>query len=371
MAVLDLQALDPETIKELGLDSNHLWMVKIEGEQLGPFETGALRLHSSKHPEQFDNAHISSVGAENWKPFYSLPQFQRRAPEILIAETDWDKVHYFTMLKGVKDGPYTFAEIEDLWKAKKMDLTDLISWNDGHQWTKLYLHPNFDRRHRENINLPNLPSESSFMRSEAESAEKWDEINESTPVPTALAALAHFNFQKESKNRLNIEEIAFHPPQSDEEIYQSEKRKKVTMSAAAVLVVGAIGATIFFNSGAKNELAMDDENEPQVSRPVKFSHNAERSPASVPAPQSHVPRPRHEVMDQRTQFAPEVYRESHSYDPAPEPYGEVEAPSFPEEHSLVQGNQPDNNPPLDSNFQATDDVAPESGTPVVEEVSDF
>ncbi len=385
MAVLDLQALTDETINELGLDSNNLWLVRIEKKVYGPFETGALKLHSGKFPEQFDDAMASPMMSPNWQPFFNILQFQRRSPEIL-THTDWDKANYYALVDGVKDGPYSIKEIEELWTKKELTLMSLISWDEGHQWSKLYLHPHFDRRHRETLGLPALPVENSFLRSEAEMSEKWEEVEEKPNLSTSLASLAFLTpTNSGTKTKLNIEEIPYHPPHSDEEVYQMEKRKKVAVSAAAIVLVGAFSSWLLLSEDNKNSdfAAFDNESsrpatraEAQDSDWKSTSAPAARAPASVaPRPVPQVPRQRHDVMERNTNFAPEVYRESHSnyQEPAvPEPYGEVEAPAMPEEHSLVQGHMPagEMDQGLDQAFQPTEEAIPEP-VPVVEEVSDF
>lgn len=378
MAVLDLQALTDETINDLGLDSNSLWLIKIDKKVHGPFETGALKLHSGKFPEQFDDALASPMMSPNWQPFFSLPQFQRRTPEVL-SHTDWDKAHYYVLIEGVKNGPHSMKDIESMWSEKEITLTDLISWDDGHQWTKLYLHPQFDRRHREAVGLPALPVETSFLRSEAEVSERWEmDENERPNVSTGLASLAYFNAHNSSRPQLKIEEIPFHAPKSDEEIFQNEKRKKIGISAAAVVLVGVFSSWLLLSEdNQNNDLAFEND---VKSSPNKVRNSeadpsswrtTNRTPASVPQPAAQVPRPRQEVIERNTNYAPEVYRESHSnyQEPiTPEPYGEVEAPAMPEEHSLVQHGMPGE--PLDNAFQPTEDAIPEP-IPVVEEVSDF
>ena len=382
MAVLDLQALTDETINELGLDSNNLWLIKIEKKVYGPFETGALKLHSGRFPEQFDEAMASPMMSPNWQPFFSLPQFQRRAPEVL-KNTDLEKAQYYALVDGVKDGPYSIKDIEELWQKDELTLTDMISWDEGHHWTKLYLHPQFDRRHRETLGLPALPVENSFLRSEAEMVEKWESEEEKPNLSASLASLAYLN-SSSGKTKLNIEEITYKPPQTDEEIFQTEKRKKIAFSAAAVVLVGAISSWLLLSDNNKNAefAALDNENQFQPSPRAEADESSwkkptsSRAPASVvPRPVPQTPRPRQEVIDSSSQYAPEVYRESHSNfqePPVPEPYGEVEAPAMPEEHSLVQGHMPagEMDQSLDQAFQPTEEAIPEP-VPVVEEVSDF
>jgi hypothetical protein len=381
MAVLDLQALTDETINDLGLDSNSLWLIKIDKKVFGPFETGALKLHAGKFPEQFDEAFASPMMSPNWQPFFSLPQFQRRSPEVL-SHTEWDKAQYYVLLEGVKNGPHSMKDIEALWSKKEIVLTDLVSWDDGHQWSKLYLHPHFDRRHRESMGLPALPVETSFLRSEAEMTEKWDLDEDEKPnLPTSLASLAYITAAQGYKAKLNIEEIPYHAPKSDEEIYQSEKRKKIGVSAAAVVMVGVLSSWLLLSGDNQNpdlaSLDGDIKLDRKLVKPTDASPDSwrktTRSPASVPRPAAQVPRPRQEVIERNTNYAPEVYRESHSdyQEPiTPEPYGEVEAPAMPEEHSLVQQHGLGHVDSLDNAFQPTEDAIPEP-VPVIEEVSDF
>ncbi len=373
MAALDLQALTDETINDLGLDSNSLWLVKIDKKVYGPFETGALKLHSGKFPEQFDDAMASPMMSPSWQPFFSLVQFQRRTPEIL-PNTDWEKASYYALVDGVKNGPHSIKDIETMWATKELALTDLITWDDGHQWTKLYLHPQFDRRHRETMGLPALPVESSFLHSEAETTEKWESEDERPNLSNGLASLAYINHHRDMKVKLNIEEIPFHAPKTDEEVFQMEKRKKIGFSAAAVVLVGAFSSWLLLSDDNRNVDLAGIEDDIQLGRNIAGQRPVQaavRAPASVPQPQAQVPRPRQQVIERDTTYAPEVYRESHSNyqePPVPEPYGEVEAPSMPEEHSLVQGGMPGES--LDNAFQPIEEGIPEP-IPVVEEVSDF
>ncbi|MFY7993161.1 MAG: hypothetical protein ACOVP4_07720 [Bacteriovoracaceae bacterium] len=379
MAVLDLQALTDETINELGLDSNSLWLVKINKKVFGPFETGALKLHSGKFPEQFDDSQVSPMMSPHWQPFFSVPQFQRRTMEVL-GHTDWDKAHYYALIDGVKAGPYSMADIEALCTNKEIILTDLISWDEGHQWTKLYLHPHFDRRHRESVGLPALPVESSFLKSEAEMTERWESGEERPVLSASLASLAYIS-HRDHKTKLNIEEIPYHAPKTDEEVFQMEKRKKVGFSAAAIVMMGAFSSWLLLSDNNRNSPDLAAlEADLQVNNEVlknseadPNSWSANRSPASVSRPAAQVPRPRQQVIEPTSNYAPEVYHESHTnyQEPTiPEPYGEVEAPSMPEEHSLVQGSMP-GEPSLDSAFEPINDESIPEPLPVVEEVSDF
>jgi hypothetical protein len=360
MAILDLKPLSKETIQKMGFTNHDLWMVKIEEDVFGPFETESLKHYALENAALFEEAHASRLENHDWQPFYSFALFQRRTPQVLGQPEA--KSAYWILHNGQKVGPLSPMDLDKKIELGILVLTDLVSGDDGHSWHKLFQEPFFDRRKRESQELPFSPIDSSFQKARLELVEKQEAEHEITSSQESMASLAYLGQTKEKTVILNLDEITV---QVVHETEVSRSLKWAIPTAASFVIVLAIAGHYAFSS--KTIVNLDEENkETQTILPKTTQAEAQRpiemparGPASVPQfnqSRSALTRPQfHQEMQSST---PQYELPNDDPEPLAEPAMDDQPPR---EHSLVNA-QPQEEP-----------VAAElpAEQPVIQESTDF
>ncbi len=132
MEKFDLQPLTKEAIQQKGLDNHDLWMVKMADEILGPFELESLKQYAADHEPLFDKLFASRVENNDFQPFFSHAQFQRREPQVVATTQEIYKGPFWIMNQGLKSAPLSQQEINKRIEMGLLTMTDLISCDNGH-----------------------------------------------------------------------------------------------------------------------------------------------------------------------------------------------------------------------------------------------
>ena len=378
---LDLKPLSKEVIQKMAYNPHDLWVVKINDEVFGPFEIKSLTDYAKENSQVFKEALASRIDANDWHPFYSHASFQ----EIILNSHESEQVpsKFWILNLGQKAGPLSKMDIEKKLELNILNSTDLISWDDGHTWQKIYQVEDFNLQLGGSESLPLIPSEPSFTRSRQQ-VNDWLINNQKKAPHQSLADMAYLG--QKDKTPLNLEEIDI---KSLDETEMSRSLKWALPTAVAgfgVLVL--LGGYMMSPNHQKDIVENDNSIEEKSDFPQKISFQK----AKQPSPQVNRNPANYNIIDnnQRSALtqaqAPTFQNEpfqSHTElqynepDPAIDPASEAEQnPSSdqPQEHSLVSNNTPggnDSSESLDQSMSSSsgDQAIPEQ--PVIEEASDF
>lgn len=168
MENFNLQPLTDEDIEALGLSVSDLWMVQSEGQDVqGPFSTNYLSKMSKVNQTYFESVLVYNLVIEEWKDFFSSPEFQRRKPKLVPAQNLIQNEDFYLLHKGQKTGPFKLEEVRAKVENGEIRVSDEVSVDEGKTWIKLYEHHEFDRRLMKNQeDLPFQPESDIFEDSE-------------------------------------------------------------------------------------------------------------------------------------------------------------------------------------------------------------
>lgn len=363
MATLDLQPLSDETIDQMGFNNHDLWLVRIEKEVLGPFETEALKQYALAHEDLFSSALATRMDEHKFAPFWNHPQFQRRAPQVVAQETHQNRI--WLLISGQKSGPFNSQDINKKIEMGLLAMTDHISIDEGHHWKKVYEIEGFDRRDLTADQLPVAPTEASFQKAKLQLVEKLEKHK--TTVRDELAEVC-FHGQSAKVLTLKLDELTLNTIKPIE--VSSSMKWAAPGAAAAVVVVLTIGFFAF----APDMVPLPEEKVtttkkkpfyqlPETARPAPqgIVPRVERIPASVGHAVAPTPTPR-SAFNQDSRYP--TIMETHNNDrPFEEPVVESYPQEEPEVHSLV------NQAPMED--QSLDAAMSGIEQPVIEEASDF
>ncbi len=151
----------------------HIFEMRDGETSLGFISLYDLKAYVFEHEEEAKQYQVRNIDSDEWKNIYEHPYFQRRKPQLISAENlkDSDDQEFFVLIKGQKAGPFEKYELSDMVDRKEILLTDMVSFNGGHTWVKLYQVDGFDRRSmRDSSVLPGMPDEEIINRTETTEA---------------------------------------------------------------------------------------------------------------------------------------------------------------------------------------------------------
>jgi len=151
----------------------HIFEMRDGETSLGFISLYDLKAYVFEHEEEAKQYQVRNIDSDEWKNIYEHPYFQRRKPQLISAENlkDSDDQEFFVLIKGQKAGPFEKYELSDMVDRKEILLTDMVSFNGGHTWVKLYQVDGFDRRSmRDSSVLPGMPDEDIINRTETTEA---------------------------------------------------------------------------------------------------------------------------------------------------------------------------------------------------------
>ncbi|CAM9906554.1 unnamed protein product [Chrysoparadoxa australica] len=167
---------------------------------LGPFHGVQLKNYVEEVglPDGTQVKDAKSTAA--WQEIYTHHFFQRRRPQLLSTDNfEGSPETVYLLVDGQKQGPFQISEVHALIDEKEIILNDLVSFDEGHTWKKLYQYEDFDRRNHTQENLPESPGWEIFRESNQEIENELQNPNESQLETNAIAGLAFLENLKSGK----------------------------------------------------------------------------------------------------------------------------------------------------------------------------
>lgn len=261
----------------------HIFEIKDNDHSLGFMSLYDLKAYVFEHEEEAHNYSVKNIDSEEWKNIFEHPFFQRRKPQLVSAESlkDADDLEFFILQKGQKNGPYEKYELLEMVEKREILLTDMVSFNGGHVWSKLYQVDGFDRRSlRESDQLPGVPSKEFLNRP----SEAQNNIGETTDAITSLAFLGN---QKKGKSLEREKDDSYGS-------YKDEMTKKAGATSLYkwLLVASVIGIVYFlfnikssltspFGQTPVNAIGEQAEMLSPVENPKEFNDSNNRAPSGA------------------------------------------------------------------------------------------
>ncbi len=170
-------------------DQKNIFEIKDALVSLGFIYLYDLKAYVLEHEEEAINYWVRNYTSEDWVSVFEHPLFQRRKPQIISQENfQNDDQEFYILHKGQKHGPYNKNKLLTLVEDKELLLTDMVSFNAGHTWIKLFQIDGFDRRTlKESEHLPDMPSNEIMNKS----IEIHNSVGETTDAFTSLAYLGN------------------------------------------------------------------------------------------------------------------------------------------------------------------------------------
>ena len=364
---IDLKPLTEETIQEMGFQGHDLWLVKIDSVIYGPFETESLKHYVSDNEELFNEAEASLSDETEWKSFWAHTKFQRRKPQGIPSENYQGP--FWLMDAGRLSGPFADREIDKKIEMGILGMTDHLSIDGGESWIKIYEIHGFDRRSHSPEELPIAPVEASFQKAKLEIVDKLEQ-----PHLNTINELAGLVWEEQLRGkviRFKQEELS---PVHIKSAAINSSFKWASPVAAAVVALLTTGYFLVFSDKEVN--LVESSEQESLDRKNNISDSRVSSKGVVPSAGFRVPssvgytqpskinEPTYQThIETHAENNPEVVEERAPSDTI---QGEAEQP--PQEPSLVENNQQQEDQSLDAAMNTT--PRPEE-QPVVEEASDF
>ncbi|MDO9180908.1 MAG: hypothetical protein Q7U04_00805 [Bacteriovorax sp.] len=245
LAVLETYLKDiiisEETILTMVENREHIFEIKDEEKTLGFISLYDLKAYISEHEEDAQNYWVKNIDLDEWKHIFEHPFFQRRKPQLITPAltSDPDDLDFFVLTKGQKTGPLKKLELMEKVENKEILLSDMVSYNAGMTWIKLYQVDGFERRTlMDNDQLPGMPS-NDFLKKPSES------INTMSETTDAISSLAFLGNQKKGKTLEREREVS----------YQDElDRKGGSFSIYKWLLLASVAGIMYFLFNIKSHL---------------------------------------------------------------------------------------------------------------------
>jgi hypothetical protein len=246
LAVLETYLKDiivsEETIKSNVEMREHIFEIKDDEKTLGFISLYDLKTYVFEHEEEAKNYWVKNIDSDEWKNIYEHPFFQRRKPQLVSSDTlkDADDLEFFILQKGQKTGPYEKYELMEMVEKREILLSDMVSFNGGLAWIKLFQVDGFDRRSlRDSDQLPGMPT-SEFLNRPSESI---NNIGETTDAITSLAFLGN---QKKGKTQERERDIS----------YKDEMTKGASSTSIYKwLLIASVAGIVYFLFNIKSHLS--------------------------------------------------------------------------------------------------------------------
>ncbi len=343
---LDLKPISEETIKELGITPQDLWMVQINDVTYGPFETLSLKHYCQENESLFFRALASRVNEDQWIPFRELDAFKNKD-----VSASAQKRFYWLLVEGQKTASLRFEDVDKKIESKSIIMTDLISSDDGLTWKKIFQLGEFHHRFQNGTELPEAPG-AELPAGVLKPISKGTEISSTKLGSTSVIKL----------DELSMDDLK-------ETAVSRSLKWALPVSVAVIAGFGVLGY-YFLNPMTPQSADQGYEADGEKKRKVVTNNNS-----NTPMPLGRTPASAHpaQVQDQRSALtsAPnyrEVHVETHDNnfrEPHPEPVDPLLDPAAEEvktaqheEHSLVN-----NPPPSNVEDQQMDQPAPEQREP--------
>lgn len=219
----------------------HIFEIKDAELSLGFISLYDLKAYVFEHEDEAKNYSVRNIDSDEWKNVFEHPYFQRRKPQLVSADNlkDADDQEFFILIKGQKTGPYEKYELSEMVEKKELLLTDMVSFNGGHTWVKLYQVDGFDRRAlRDSSVLPGMPEDEVLRKSESTQSSIGDTTD-------GFISLAFLGNQKKGK-LLERQQLST----MDDEL----KKNAATTSRYKWLLLASVCGILYFLYNIKTSL---------------------------------------------------------------------------------------------------------------------
>ncbi|MFP5458785.1 MAG: hypothetical protein ACLGG7_08635 [Bacteriovoracia bacterium] len=378
--MIDLPAISEEEIAAQQLSTTDLWLVRLGDDVYGPFQTEALKAYAVENGDVMADADVSPHGEANWVMYLQSslkPVKQKEPPKLVSAQTLQTYNAYYLEQHGHRVGPSTHEEMAQKVRDGKVSPMDLISYDEGMTWHKLFELKEFELRPHSGDQLPASPLEETFQRGHGEALQSL--MADEDPVHEGLVSLGHYTFKKQGTT-LNLDEVQL--PKEQVKVTKSSTPTGWWISGGAA-ATAALALMIWWTNAPTKGAAelVVQETGPSVEsvppgesllNPSSRSRRG-RTPASVMPTRVESPRA---MRDTRREL--DSYRETHDmnndrYEPSEpmdvDPYG-ADAQLVQDDRSESIMRRPSGGEAPDDGYRMEEPSPAESG-PIVEEVGDF
>ena len=243
----------------------------------GPIEKNQLKVWIGQTNVPADTK-IRGHREQEWTILFDHPTFQRRKPQLISSVNLNNSGDIYVLKEGQKVGPVAKDELFELYKQKEVLITDMVSFDGGESWSRLYDIDEFDRRNLQQENLPGLPAWEVFKKSNDEVSQSLEQISDHQENTDAIASLAFIENIKSGKANPTVAEEDHtqekfqeeEPEGFSEEIQSNNKNYNWVYAIVIVLSLSGIGVLI---TGDNEPQALrgpaSKSTESQVLRPVK------------------------------------------------------------------------------------------------------
>jgi hypothetical protein len=219
----------------------HIFEIKDAEKSLGFISLYDLKAYVFEHEVEAQSFSVKNIDGDGWKNIYEHPFFQRRKPQLVSTENlkDDDDLEFFIIQKGQKSGPYERYELMEKVESKEILLSDMVSFNGGLNWIKLYKLDAFERRSlRDNEQLPGMPTDE-FLNKPSQ------HVTDMIEATAGITSLAFLGNQKKGKTLEREHEVS----------YNDEVQKGVSsISIYKWLLAASVIGIIYFLANIKSHL---------------------------------------------------------------------------------------------------------------------
>ncbi len=257
MSLFDLKPLSDNTIEQLGLESQDLWLLKIGDQEFGPFETLSLQHYALENKSDFDGAFAKRLNTENWVYFQNLEEFNYIFKVAVDSEEETDQGKWFWILvQGRMSHPLSFDDIEKKIELGLLSLTDAVSIDQGETWHKIFDIEDFSHKLHSGKELPQCPREEEFQAAKIKVMEKIESHKMEVMKQENVSGLAFLGQKTTQIVVLKIDEIDIESLQESE---VSRSLKWAIPAGAACMLALVMSGYYFFGTPTENIVINDSD----------------------------------------------------------------------------------------------------------------
>jgi hypothetical protein len=142
---------------------DNIFEIKNNEKSLGFISLADAKNYFLSHEDEAIHFFVKNIDRADWKTILDSSFFQRRKPQLVSTENADievdDELEFYILQNGQKVGPLTKAILMEMVSKKEILVTEMVSFNGGQVWLKLYQIDGFNRRasRKESDQLPGAP----------------------------------------------------------------------------------------------------------------------------------------------------------------------------------------------------------------------
>lgn len=229
-----------EEIEKSAIPTDEIYEVFSKNISFGYISIHDLKTLYAQSETNWDEYTFRNYHEKVFKNLFEIGSFQRRRPKLIENDIPIisDNDEFYLLIRGQKKGPLKKDEIKNLLDTKEILLTDLISTNAGHSWSKVYQIEDFDRRNsKDSDSLPGLPRKEVFDIS----PENLNNGNTSIEAMTGLAYLGNIKKGKAQERE-------------KEQNLENEIKKNNPMNVYKIVLGVSIIGIVYLGNSLRNSL---------------------------------------------------------------------------------------------------------------------